>query len=82
MSLVIDFPRASPKKDTRKLHTFKNGKQVYEPRTAEEYLGVCKNVLTEGDYRELLCAIMDIDYYSEAESALQLVVDCYRNFGE
>jgi hypothetical protein len=57
-----------------------NGVVVEHPQTCYEYLLLCKRFLTDNDYREVLCAIMDLDYYNKAEKQIQKVVDAYREF--
>jgi len=57
-----------------------NGVFVEHPETCYEYLLLCKRFLTIEDYKEVLVAIMDIEYYNSAEKQIQEVVDRYREF--
>lgn len=63
----------------REMHVLNNN-LVMLPQTGEEFLQVCKDTLTEEDYREILCAIMDGDYYVDLCNPLKKVVDSYYSF--
>lgn len=62
-----------------------DGQTVKAPRTKREYLGLCKRFLGPGQYREILCAIMDPDLYldipnrytPEVAANLQKIVNMY-----
>jgi hypothetical protein len=47
------------------------------PTTAQGYLDLCKRVMLKEDYCNLLCAIMDSDYYTILEPQYRTVADCY-----
>ena len=51
--------------------------EVRNTDTGQKYLKVLKNHLSTGDYEEILLAIMDEDYYYEADQQLKDIVDCY-----
>ena len=57
-----------------------NGIPVKKPRNGKEYLDICKQFLEVEDYKEILCGIMDRQYYKELEKELQNIVDCYYAF--
>lgn len=42
-----------------------------------EYLRLCKIVLTEEDYVDVLCSIMDKEIYDAAEQDIKNIVDRY-----
>ena len=50
------------------------------PETAEQYIKICKSILTQDDYEELLCAIIDKTYYNAADYDIQRIVDCYNSY--
>lgn len=56
------------------------GIEVQEPRTKREYLSICKSFLEKEDYEEILCGIVDEEYYNEMEGALRRIVDSYYDF--
>lgn len=57
-----------------------NGEAVNKPSTHAEYLKIVKRFLTKHDYEELLCSIMDEEYYNDTESQLKKIVDFYYSF--
>ena len=57
-----------------------NGVLVEHPQTCYEYLLLCKRFLSTEDYKQVLVAIMDIDYYNSSEPQIRNVVDRYREF--
>ena len=73
MSNIIDLH------SRRELHLL-NGQYIALPQSGEEYLQVCKDTLPEDSYREILCAIMDGDYYVDLMEPLKKVVDSYYSF--
>jgi hypothetical protein len=56
------------------------GVEVPEPRTKKEYLAICKSFLETEDYEEILCGIVDEEYYEAMEGALRRIVDSYYDF--
>lgn len=70
---VINFPSAEDV-------TVLNGQTVKTPTTGVDYLFLCKRFLTIDDYEEVLLAIMDEDYYREAEDQIKRIVDSYFDF--
>ena len=56
------------------------GKMVKVPRTREEYLEACKSVLTEEDYVDILCAILDQEIYCSVDPHITDIVDRYYSF--
>jgi hypothetical protein len=65
--------------DRREVEMF-NGRLVKQPTTGVEYLFMCKETLTIDDYEEVLLAIMDEEYYQEADAQLKIIVDAYFRF--
>lgn len=59
---------------------FINDTRIIRPRNRKEYLDICKCFLYDGDYEDILCSIMDVEYYEKAELQLKRVVDCYFTF--
>ena len=57
-----------------------NGQAVKRPKTRKEYLQTCKRFLTDEDYRDILCGIMDEDIEAELEHPLQEIINRYFNF--
>jgi hypothetical protein len=56
---------------------FINGIPVQNPKTAVEYLFLCKKFLAIEDYEEVLLSIMDEAYYQEAEPQIKEIVNTY-----
>lgn len=56
------------------------GVQVAKPRSGEEYLALCKQFLDAESYRDILCAILDQEYYDDIENYLQVIVNSYYSF--
>lgn len=56
------------------------GVAVDEPTTKKEYLSICKSFLETEDYEEILCGIVDEEYYEAMEGALRRIVDSYYDF--
>jgi hypothetical protein len=42
-----------------------------------EHLNSCKELLTEEDYRDVLCGVMDTEFYGSLEEDLKDIVDTY-----
>lgn len=64
MSNVIEF-KQKPKEEVKK------------PKTASEYLALCKKELDPNEYEIVLCSIMDKEYYESASYTLQRIVQNY-----
>jgi len=73
MGKVVSF---SDKKELDVL----NGKVVTLPKSGVDYLFLCKQFLTIDDYEEVLCCILDQEYYNEAELQIQEIVKSYFSF--
>ena len=52
------------------------------PKTAEDYLRLCKKLLTEEDYVEVCMAILDPEEYDATEVEIKRIVDSYYAFVE
>lgn len=50
------------------------------PKTADEYVKLCKKLLTEEDYIEVCICIVNPDQYMQAEEAIKKIVDSYYSF--
>lgn len=46
-------------------------------KNSQEYLMSCKELLTEEDYRDVLCGIMDSSFYEMLEEDLKGIVNNY-----
>lgn len=46
-------------------------------KNSQEYLMSCKELLTEEDYRDVLCGIMDSAFYEMLEEDLKGIVNNY-----
>ena len=53
------------------------GKEYSNPRSAQEYLNIIKETLDEFDYPDILCAILDSDFYDKLDTELKTIVNCY-----
>jgi hypothetical protein len=72
MSNVVQFPKMAEQPAYDPLE-----EEVRNTDTGQKYLKVLKNHLSTDDYEEILLAIMDEDYYYEADQQLKDIVDCY-----
>lgn len=75
MSNIVKFPgtKQTPDRSIK-------GIAVAEPRNGKEYLDICKQFLEEEDYKDILCGIMDKQYYDDLEKELKKIVNCYYAF--
>jgi hypothetical protein len=87
MSNVIEFRKKEekilcfePETIDTENYGYINKTLVKKPKDSLEYLKLCKSYLTEEDYRDTLCAILDLDYYSKIEKHLKDIVDAYYTF--
>jgi len=71
MGEVLKFPRAVE---------YINNIPTVCPKTADEYVKLCKKLLTEEDYIEVCLCIVNPDQYMEAEEAIKKIVDSYYSF--
>lgn len=53
---------------------------IRKPQTRQEYLKVCKRFMDEMMYEELLCSILDDDYYNRSEEEIQGIVRSYYSY--
>jgi hypothetical protein len=74
--IVVNFPNKMVE------FGFINDIRVPVPKTRNSFLTLCKQFLPVNDYKRILCAIMDTDYYNESEHRIQRVVDSYFSFKE
>lgn len=76
MADIIEFP--AKEKPVRK--TKIKDVVVDEPQDKYEYLGLVKKFLTPYCYRDVLCGIMDKDYYDDLHPKLKAIVDSFYDF--
>ena len=72
--MVVDF---SSRREIKVL----GGVPIVVPKNGKEYLEACKRVLERDDYLDILCGIMDQEFYNELDPVIQRVVDNYFNLG-
>lgn len=68
--MVVDF-------QTRREMTLLGNKTVIVPKNRVEFLFTCKEVLSIEDYEEVLCSVLDQDYYDNADPQIKKIVDNY-----
>ena len=73
MSNVIAFPKTVE---------YINNIPVSNPRTAKDYLRLCKRMLTREDYEEVCICILDEEEYENAEKQIQNIVNAYYSYFE
>jgi len=73
MNNILKFP---------KTYDYINNIPTPVPKTAEDYLRLCKKLLTEEDYVEVCMAILDPEEYDETEVEIKRIVDSYYAFVE
>jgi hypothetical protein len=56
------------------------GQPITTPGNRREYLNLLKRFLTESDYADVLCGIMDDEIYCELEDQLVDIIDSYYSF--
>ena len=59
-----------------------NVKIVTLPKSGVDYLFLCKQFLTIDDYEEVLCCVLDKEYFDKAELSIQKIVKCYFSFAD
>lgn len=85
---IIKFPTSKKKLELEAMETFNvspntstiNGIPVENPKTAREYLEICKEFLEVEDYQDVLCGIMDDEHYDALEPKVQKIINCYYSF--
>lgn len=75
MSNVIPFPTITP--DMRIGSVSASQKKI----TRNEYLKAAKETLTENDYKMLILAILDEEYYHAYDSLIRKAVDDFYELG-
>lgn len=73
MNTVVEF------KPTHPVMTI-GDQTVKWPTSKSELLSACKRFLTEDDYCDLLCGIMDSDNFEKLDEDLQAIVENYFKF--
>lgn len=73
MNTVVEF------KPARTVITI-GDQTVIWPTTRAELLQACKRFLTEDDYCDLLCGILDAEIFEEIDEDLQGIVEAYLSF--
>ena len=69
MSNIVKFPS----NHFTKMHDMQENQSL----NAHKYLRECKDTLDEGDYVDVLCGIMDPEYYDILDRDLQEIVETY-----
>lgn len=77
MAQIIAFP----KKEKPEV-AYLQGQPVLKPTDSAEFLTVCKRFLCKEDYESMILAIVDIEYFNEADSQIKSLVDAYFSFDE
>ena len=72
MSNILSFPTVTPDMRVGFVST-----PIDTRRTRREYLELAKTTLTKYDYESLLLAIMDPEYYGNADKLVQDATDDY-----
>ena len=86
MSNVIQFPMKQQEdilvdqKTIYEEYAYIGDDLVKKPTNSREYLELCKLKMTEEDYRDILCGIMDLSYYGKLEKPFKSIVDAYYSF--
>lgn len=57
-----------------------NGTVYYKPKTRNEYLAICKQELDVETYEELMCGILDKEYYDRCDPEIQGIIHSYYSF--
>lgn len=81
MAKVIAFPQKTISKDENEVG-YVRGIPVNKPKTAQDFLLVCKRFLTKEDYEQLLLSISDVEYYDLAEFQVKDIADAYFSFNK
>lgn len=71
MNMVLNFPVKTVRLGTHLVQT---------PNTGSDYLKICKKVLTQDDYEDVLLSIMDREIYEKVEDHIKRIVDCFYEF--
>ena len=50
------------------------------PKTADEYIVMCKKFLTREDYRDILVSLKDNETYESLDERLKNIIACYRTY--
>lgn len=75
-------PNAFPEKDgdLSEYERFMEQFKFQRPRTRARFLQVCKTTLFGDTYEEVLCAILDTDYYDCSSKYVKKIVDGYYEY--
>lgn len=71
MGTVVKFPKTIE---------YINDIPISNPKTPEEYLRLCKKLLTKEDYVEVCMAIVDPEEYESTDKEIKNIVDSYNSF--
>lgn len=53
------------------------GYTIRRPQNSDEYLALCKRFMPEDQYRDLLCAIVDEEYFKSSIEGIQSIASIY-----
>ena len=71
MGEILKFP---------KVVEYINNIPTPNPKNAEEYVKLCKRLLTEDDYYEVCTCILNVEDYDKADQEIKKIVDSYYSF--
>lgn len=77
---VISFDSFAKKNNTEKEMVEFLGMMIEKPKTRRDYLALCKMHLEVFCYEEVMCSILDQEYYERAEPQIRKIVDAYYSF--
>lgn len=72
MSNVVPFPTVTPDMRVGSVMPVRK-----EKMTRREYLEVAKRTLETFDYEQVLCSILDVEYYEDSDELIRRAVDDY-----
>lgn len=56
------------------------GNTIRKPNSRSEYLKVCRRFLDDFMYEELLCSILDREYFDASNEQIQNIVESYYSY--
>lgn len=56
------------------------GSMYCRPKNRQEYLRICKDALAAETYEEILCSIVDKEYFDRCEPEIQSIIYNYYSF--
>ena len=74
MTKIINFP------SNKIVYTTIDNVRAYRPTTGKECLQLYKRFLIKEDYDEVLCCILDEEYYNVCEKHIYKLVEAYYGY--